>query len=383
MGQKQTPTPKVTSPIVAMNFLTRAGAPSSFHIGLPRSICEGDQLGKAGAKNNSKQKLSTPSLKSRASVQPPALQFNPILLQSKEEGEMSSSTLHSQIGDPLFRISPFLARAEVNFNNPPFIVVTNSDRYLRLVVSDPKAKEPTLSPAASGRGATSERREEQKRQTEMRAKRDQEQAIVDGEDDDELKLRRRKTDNESLTPPDLSDTLIMFHANETCCSIVLPEDSDDAAHRRLAPISDIEPARRGKEGQSGHRLVDLDAVPKSPPNKKRLTELARELQKRKTKTELLIDETVGIKRARVQLELGCLKAQEEEYEAREREGERALSALQADLDSLLSECNILRLRIVQTKGQQHAAQNKLGRLHLTPFLSPADVSPVDVSILDL
>ncbi|KAK2949463.1 hypothetical protein BLNAU_15659 [Blattamonas nauphoetae] len=356
----------------------------------------------------------------------------------------------SSLVDPLFHISPVLARAEVKFNNPPFIVVANSDRDQRLVVSGSKAKKHTLSQdgeklralsevegrcvfivnqagvierklklnrfgaAASRRGATSERREEQKRQAEMLAKRD---------------------------PVALSK-----------------------ATQKKQPGG-------GKKSRADTAPFDLDAVPKSPPNKKRRTELARELQERKTKTELLIDETVllrselrmkeiermvpttrwnidkakadlrdlrmalittkecGIKligedktlvreageriliaatkqektkkndpntemenaaaveknrieQARVQLELGCLKAQEEEYEAWEREGERALPALQADLDSLLSEYNTLRLRIVQTKGQQHAAQNEFDGLHHTPFPSPADVSPVDVSILE-
>ncbi|KAK2952489.1 putative 3'5'-cyclic nucleotide phosphodiesterase [Blattamonas nauphoetae] len=844
MGQDQTPTSTLTSPIVAVDFLTHAGASSYFRIDLPRSVVEdeesgfvfefyvpninGDKLGKAGVKNDSRLILkavafnrldrsvvlspnrSIPHLTRRVvrvcpfdsslhfqpvridtrlvphsffTRQPPALQFNPIRLQSKqssnalrrrakeglfiptastdefgfedadscsealhllyphsvykEEGQMSSSTLHSQIEDPLFRISPFLARTEVKFNKPPFIVPSNHpDRYQRLVVSGPKAKKrasdapslverlstfvqwqtkkkhnlshpirneedaersfdvfrsalqtllkqhfqhETLSSEISSQDwrkgeskfvanfvenavqteknkveleklkraaeesepvkkgfhqrlaekrqevekkddddeipevdeeklralsevegrcvfivnhadviekklklnqfddlaneeeeddecgrlrrlrekelldraraflrdleqqrAEEERRrrerEEQKRQAEMKAKRDQEQAIVDGEDDDELKLRRRMMENEfgrlrgnetktganvqhrtafrplspkpdkrSLTPPDLSDTLMTFHANETRRSIVLPEetradiqfggwydkeyaqhsgpsyrasgreDSDDAAFGGwrsddLGPGIDDwlrHPTQSqqggGKKGRADTAPFDLDAVPKSPPNKKRRTELARELQERKTKTELLIDETVLLRselrmkeiermvpttrwnidkakadlrdlrmalittkervlkligedktlareaderiliaatkkdkkkkkdpnaemenaaaveknrneRTRVQLELGRLKGQEEEYEAREKEGERALSALQADLDSLLSEYNTLQHRIVQTKGQQHAAQNKLGRLHHTPFPSPADVT---------
>ncbi|KAK2961242.1 hypothetical protein BLNAU_3688 [Blattamonas nauphoetae] len=311
-----------------------------------------------------------------------------------------SSPDSHQLSNPLFHISPVLARAEVKFNNPPFIVVANSDRDQRLVVSGSKAKKHTLSQdgeklralsevegrcvfivnqagvierklklnrfgaAASRRGATSERREEQKRQAEMLAKRD---------------------------PVALSK-----------------------ATQKKQPGG-------GKKGRADTAPFDLDAVPKSPPNKKRRTELARELQERKTKTELLIDETIllrselrmkeiermvpttrwNIDKAKADLrdlrmalittkecgikligedktlvrEAGeriliaatkqektkkndpntemenAAAAQEDEYEAWEREGERALPALQADLDSLLSEYNTLRLRIVQTKGQ--------------------------------
>ncbi|KAK2961641.1 hypothetical protein BLNAU_3439 [Blattamonas nauphoetae] len=41
MGQDQTPTSTLTSPIVAVDLLTHAGASSFFKIDLPRSICEG------------------------------------------------------------------------------------------------------------------------------------------------------------------------------------------------------------------------------------------------------------------------------------------------------------------------------------------------------
>ncbi|KAK2956163.1 hypothetical protein BLNAU_8943 [Blattamonas nauphoetae] len=78
-----------------------------------------------------------------------------------------------------------------------------------------------------------------------------------------------------------------------------------------------------------------------------------------------------------------MRAQEVEDEAREMDGERGLSVLHVDLDSLLHEYNTPRFRIVHMKGQQYTAQNRLGRFFHTPVLSPADVSPVDVSILDL
>ncbi|KAK2944652.1 hypothetical protein BLNAU_20451 [Blattamonas nauphoetae] len=336
-----------------------------------------------------------------------------------------SSPDSHQLSNPLFHISPVLARAEVKFNNPPFIVVANSDRDQRLVVSGSKAKKHTLSQdgeklralsevegrcvfivnqagvierklklnrfgaAASRRGATSERREEQKRQAEMLAKRDP--------------VALSKATQRLLTPPDMSGP--SYRASGS-------EDSDDAGFGGW---------RGGKKGRADTAPFDLDAVPKSPPNKKRRTELARELQERKTKTELLIDETIllrselrmkeiermvpttrwNIDKAKADLrdlrmalittkecgikligedktlvrEAGeriliaatkqektkkndpntemenAAAAQEEEYEAWEREGERALPALQADLDSLLSEYNTLRLRIVQTKGQ--------------------------------
>ncbi|KAK2951717.1 hypothetical protein BLNAU_13329 [Blattamonas nauphoetae] len=65
-----------------------------------------------------------------------------------------------------------------------------------------------------------------------------------------------------------------------------------------------------------------------------------------------------------------MRAQEVEDEAREMDGERGLSVLHVDLDSLLHEYNTPRFRIVHMKGQQYTAQNRLGRFSILPSCRP-------------
>ncbi|KAK2943134.1 hypothetical protein BLNAU_21961 [Blattamonas nauphoetae] len=326
-----------------------------------------------------------------------------------------SSPDSHQLSNPLFHISPVLARAEVKFNNPPFIVVANSDRDQRLVVSGSKAKKHTLSQdgeklralsevegrcvfivnqagvierklklnrfgaAASRRGATSERREEQKRQAEMLAKRD---PVA-------LSKATQKVCS-LLTPPDMSGP--SYRASGS-------EDSDDAGRWEEGQSghcsvrfgccpevsSEQETTDRAGTGAAGEEDLDRTADRRDHPaavgvaNERDRTNDKAKADLRDLRMALITTKECGIKligedktlvrEAGERILIAATKqektkkndpntemenaaaAQEEEYEAWEREGERALPALQADLDSLLSEYNTLRLRIVQTKGQ--------------------------------
>ncbi|KAK2961640.1 hypothetical protein BLNAU_3438 [Blattamonas nauphoetae] len=317
-------------------------------------------------------KLSTPNSKSRA------IHFPPVRIDAR----LVPHTFFARQPPALQSALPHLARlarAEVKFNNPPFIVVANSDRDQRLVVSGSKAKKHTLSQDGEKLRALSEvegrcvfivnqagvierklklnrfddlANEEEEGNENDRLRRLHEMELLDRAraflPDLEQQRARRGATSETrgaeeagrdasqagsgrspkphkrlLTPPDMSGP--SYRASGS-------EDSDDAGHRRLAPISDIETARRWEEGQSGHCSVRFGCCPEVSSEQETTDRAGTELQERKTKTELLIDETILLR-----------------SELRMKEIERMVPTTRWNIDKAKADLRDLRMALITTK----------------------------------